>query len=143
VRQDGARHGTVMERLLFDRRAKLVCAGVWGAAWLGVAAALLLPLGFSTPGRSDLAGHFLVFGAMAFGAVGFSRRAGQLACLALATIALGAALEFAQNLVPYRTSEPLDALANCVGALAGYGAALLVLYFVIRPAEPRYGGAVS
>jgi hypothetical protein len=142
VRQDGPRHRVVMERLLFDRRAKLVCAAVWAAAWLGVAAALLLPLGVSAPGRSDLVAHFVLFGAMAFGAVGFSRRAGQLACLALATIALGAALEFAQHLVPYRSSEPLDAVANCMGALAGYGAALLVLYLVIRPAEPRYGGAV-
>jgi VanZ like family len=134
--------GPAMERLLFDRRAKLVCAGLWAAAWLGVAAALLLPLGVSTPGRSDLAGHFLLFGAMAFGAVGFSRRPGQLVCLALATIALGTALEFAQKLVPYRSFDPLDLVANSVGAFAGYGAALLVLYFVIRPAEPRYGGAV-
>ena len=130
-----------MARLLFDQRARLVCAVLWGAAWLGVAAALLLPLGVSTPGRSDLAGHFLLFGAMAFGTVGFSRRPGQLACLALATIALGTALEFAQDLVPYRTFELIDAVANGVGALAGYAAALLVLYFLIRPAEPRYGGA--
>lgn len=130
-----------MERLLFDPRATRVCAALWGAAWLGVAAILLLPLGVSTPGRSDLLGHFLLFGAMAFGAVGFSRRPGQLACLALATIALATALEFAQGLVPYRTFEAIDALANGVGALAGYLAALLVLYYVIRPAEPRYGGA--
>jgi hypothetical protein len=130
-----------MERLLFDPRAKRVCAGLWGAAWLGVAAALLLPLGVSTPGRSDLVGHFLLFGAMAFGAVGFSRRPGQLAYLALATIAFGTALEFAQDLVPSRTFEAIDAVANAIGALAGYAAALLVLYFVIRPAEPRYGGA--
>ena len=130
-----------MERLLFDPRAKRVCAGLWGAAWFGVAAALLLPLGVSTPGRSDLVGHFLLFGAMAFGAVGFSRRPGQLAYLALATIAFGTALEFAQDLVPSRTFEAIDAVANAIGALAGYAAALLVLYFVIRPAEPRYGGA--
>ncbi len=129
-----------MERL-FDRRAKLVCAGVWGAAWLGVAAALLLPAAVSTPGRGDLVAHFLLFGAMAFGAVGFSRRPGQLAGLALATVALGAALEFAQKLVPYRTFDLIDAVANGVGALAGYAAALLVLFYLIRPAEPRYGGA--
>ena len=80
---------------------------------------------------------------MAFGAVGFSRRPGQLACLALATIALGAALEFAQKLVPYRTFDVIDAVANGVGALAGYAAALLVLVLVIRPAAPRYGDAAS
>ena len=77
--------------------------------------------------RTDLVAHFLLFGAMAFGAVGFSRRPGQLACLALATVALGAALEFAQKLVPYRTFDVIDAVANGVGALAGYAAALLVL----------------
>jgi hypothetical protein len=135
--------GLAMERLLFDRRAKVVCAGLWSAGWVGVAAALLLPLGVSTPGRGDLVGHFLLFGAMAFGAVGFSRRPGQLAWLALATIALGTALEFAQNLVPYRSFEAIDAVANGVGALAGYAAALLVLYWVIRPAAPRYGDAPS
>jgi hypothetical protein len=135
------KRGMVMERLLFDRRTKLVCAGLWGMAWLGAAAALLLPLGVSTPGRSDLVGHFMLFGSLAFGAVGFSRQAGQLAWLALTTVALGTALEFAQNLVPYRTFEPIDAVANGVGALAGYGAALLILRFVIRPAELRWSSA--
>ena len=102
----------VMERLLFDRRGQLVCAGLWGAAWLGVAAALLLPAAVGTPHRTDLVAHFLLFGAMAFGAVGFSRRPGQLAWLALATIALGAALEFAQKLVPYRTFDMIDAVGQ-------------------------------
>lgn len=130
-----------MERLLFDHRAKRVCAALWGAAWLGVAAALLLPVNVPAPEGSDLVAHFLLFGAMAFGAVGFSRQPGQLACLALATIAIGTALEFAQGLVPYRTFAPSDAVANGVGALAGYAAALCVLFYVIRPAAPRYGGA--
>jgi hypothetical protein len=133
--------GILMERLLFDRRAKLVCAALWGAAWLGVAAALLMPLGVSTPGRTDLVAHFMLFASLAFGAVSFSRRPGQLAWLALTTIALGTALEFAQNLVPYRSFEPIDVVANGVGALAGYGAALLMLRLVIRPAELRWKGA--
>lgn len=130
-----------MARLLFDRRAKRLFAGLWGAAWIGVAAALLLPLGIPAPAGSDRVAHFLVFGTMAAGAVSFSRHPGQLASLALLTVALGTALEFAQRLVPYRTFEPLDAVANGAGALTGYVAALLVLYFVIRPAEPKYGGA--
>lgn len=130
-----------MARLLFDRRAIRLCAVLWVAAWLGVAAVLLLPLGVPTPGRGDLLGHFLLFGAMAFGAVGFARQPGQLVGLALVTIAGGTALEFGQGLVPYRTFDALDLAANGAGALAGYAAALLVLWYVIRPAAPRYGDA--
>jgi VanZ family protein len=130
-----------MARLLFDRRARLVWAGLWALAWFGVAALLLLPLGVPTPGGSDLFGHFLLYATMAFAAVGFSRRPGQLAWLALLTIAFGAALEYAQGFVSYRTSEIADAMANAIGGLAGYGAALLMLYLVIRPAEPRWPAA--
>jgi hypothetical protein len=131
-----------MERLLFDRRAKLVCAALWGVAWLATAAALLLPMGVAAPGRSDLLAHFLLFGGLAFSALGFSRRAGQLGWLTLTTIVLGMALEFAQHLLPYREFDLLDAVANGGGALAGLGVALLVLYFVIRPAELRWHSAL-
>ena len=130
-----------MERLLFDRRARRVCVAVWLVAWLVAAAALLLPLGISTPDRSDLVVHFMLFASLAFSAIGFSRRPGQLTCLALATIALATTLEFAQKLVPYRTFDLIDAAANGLGAFAGYGAALLVLFLVIRPAQLRWSGA--
>ena len=126
-----------MARLLFDRRARLVCGALWGVAWLVVAALLLMPLGVAGPQGSDRIVHFLVFGAMAFAAVGFSRRPGQLAWLAGLTIALGTALEYAQSFVPYRSPAVADAVANGVGGGVGFAAALLVLYLVIRPAEPR------
>jgi VanZ family protein len=132
-----------MERLLFDRRARPVCVAGWLVAWLVAAAALLLPLGISTPGRSDLVAHFILFASLAFSAIGFSRRPGQLACLALATIALATTLEFAQRLVPYRTIDLIDAVANGLGAFAGYGAALLVLFLVVRPAQLRWSGAAT
>lgn len=127
-----------MARLLLDRKARLVCAGLWGVAWCVVALLLLLPLGVPAPGGSDLIGHFLLFATMASAAVAFSRRPGQLAWLAFATIALGTALEVTQGFVPYRSSEVADAVANGLGGLAGYAVALLVLHFVIRPAEPRF-----
>ena len=130
-----------MERLLFDRRARRICITLWLAAWLVAAALLLLPLGISTPDRSDLVAHFMLFASLAFGAIGFTRRVWQLACLGLATIAFATTLEFAQKLVPYRTFDLIDAVANGLGAFAGYGAALLVLFLVIRPAELRWSGA--
>ena len=126
-----------MARLLFDRKVRLLCALSWGAAWVVVAALLLMPLNVQAPPGSDLVAHFVLFGSMAFAAVGFSHRPGQLAWLALATIALGVGLEYAQGFVPTRYSEAADAMANGVGALFGYAIALLVLYFVIRPADPR------
>ena len=130
-----------MEHLLFDRRAKLVCAALWFVAWLVATGALLLPLGVSTPDRSDLLAHFMLFASLAFGTIGFSRRAGQLTCLALVTMALATTLEFAQKLVPYRTFDPIDLVANGLGALTGYAAALLILFVLIRPAELRWTGA--
>ena len=78
-----------MARLLFDRRARLVCGALWAIAWFGVAALLLLPLGVSTPGGSDLFGHFLLFATMAFAAVGFSRRPGQRVLLGAEFLQLG------------------------------------------------------
>jgi VanZ family protein len=132
-----------MERLLFDRRAKRVCITLWLAAWLVAAALLLLPLGISTPDQSDLVAHFMLFASLAFGAISFTRRVWHLACLGLATIAFATTLEFAQKLVPYRTFDLIDAVANGLGAFAGYGAALLVLFLVIRPAELRWSGAAS
>jgi VanZ like family len=129
-----------MVGLLFDRRAKLVCAGLWGVSWLAVAALLLLPLGgVLVPGGSDLIGHFLVYAAIAFAAVGFARAPAQLAWLAFVTIGLGVTLEYAQGFLPYRSSEIADGVANTLGGLAGYAAALLFLYFVIRPAEHQLG----
>jgi hypothetical protein len=131
-----------MARLLFDRRAKRVCAGLWGVGWLGVAALMLLPLGVAGgPEGGDLIAHFLVFGAMALAAVGFSRSPGQLAWLASLTVALGVGFEYAQSFLPYRSAAIDDAIADALGGLVGYVLALLVLYFVIRPTEPRLAAA--
>jgi hypothetical protein len=132
-----------MLRLMLRPKVRVACGILWGLAWGAIAALLLLPLGAQAPAGSDLVAHFLVFAAMAFAAVGFSRRPGQLAVLALGTFAGGMALEFAQRLLPYRSFELSDLAADGLGAIAGYAAALLVLYFVIRPAEPSLQGAAS
>ena len=111
-------------------------AALWALAWLGVAVLLLSPLSAAGPTHSDLVAHFLLFGGMAFATVSFSHRAGQLAGLTLATVAGATALEFAQQLVPYRTFDLTDAAANALGATSGYALALVVLLLWIRPADP-------
>ena len=113
--------------------------GLWCVAWLVVAALLLAPL--SSPvdvSHADLVAHFLLFGCLAFGAVGFSHSGAELTLLLLVTIAGGIALEFAQGQVPYRTFDILDMAANSLGAMVGYGAALTVLQLVIRPAADAH-----
>ena len=127
-----------MQRLL-DPRMRSILFGLWCAGWLVVAVLLLMPLrdppGFS---HADLIAHFLLFGTLAFSAVGFSRRGMELTFLAMATVAGGVALEFAQGLVPSRTFDILDMGANTLGAMVGYAGALSVLLLVVRPmAEAR------
>ena len=98
-----------MTRLLFDRRVRLLCALSWCGAWAIVAALLLMPLDVPAPPGSDLVAHSFLFGTMAFAAVGFSRRPGQLVWLALVTIVLGILLEYAQEFVPTRYTEAASA----------------------------------
>lgn len=76
----------------------------------------------------------MLFGGMALGAISFCHHPGQLTLLTVITIAIGTMLEFAQGLVPYRTFDLHDALANALGAGAGFLAALVILYSVVRPA---------
>ena len=121
----------------FAAKIRPLLAALWATAWVGVAALLLLPMPVAAPDRSDLVAHFLLFAGMAFGAIGFSRRARQLAGLALLTIAGGTALELAQQLVAYRSFDPVDAAANVLGALSGYALAVIVLVLWLRPAEPE------
>jgi VanZ family protein len=104
--------------------------------WIVVAVLMLAPISPPGPPGSDLFAHVMLFGVMAFAAVTFCHHAGGLFVLALATVAAGSALEFAQGLVPYRSFDLLDMLADAIGAGFGYAAALIVLYLAIRPAAP-------
>ena len=123
-----------MDRL-FDPRTRRTFATLWALAWIGVAVLLLAPLPAPGPARSDLVAHFLLFGGMAFTTVTFSHRAGQLVGLTLATVAGATALELAQELVPYRTFDLIDAAANALGVSLGFALALTVLLLWIHPAD--------
>jgi VanZ family protein len=126
-----------MQRL-FHPKVKLTFFLMWCLAWLVVAALLLAPLP-STSAKSAALAHAVLFGGMALGAVTFCHHPGQLTLLTLLTIAGGTALEFAQGLVPYRTFDLHDAVANVLGATCGYLAALAILYSVVRPAASAAG----
>jgi VanZ family protein len=132
-------------QLLFDRRGRRILFGLWCLGWLVTVALMLTPLRSPMPvSHADLVAHFAAFAALAFGAVGFSRRGTELTLLAAVTIAGGVALEFAQGLVPSRTFDILDMGANTLGAMVGYAGALTLLLLVIRPAaEARAKGAAE
>ena len=123
-----------MDRL-FLPRTRLMFGALWAIAWLVVTVLMLMPVPGGVPEGTDKVVHFLLFAGMAFGALSFSQRAGQLAGLGLLTIAGGTGLEFAQRLVDYRTFDLVDAVANALGASSGYAVALTVLLLWLRPAE--------
>jgi VanZ family protein len=110
---------------------------LWCAGWLVVSGLLLLPVRVPAAIGSDLVAHFALFAAMAFATVTFCHDPLRLTGLAVLTLAGGTMLEVAQGLVPYRTFDLVDAIANTIGVGVGYLAALVVLYLVIRPTRPR------
>ena len=95
---------------------------VW--AGLAVLAALTIALGSLTPGAEmpdslpwDKANHFLGYGGLA-GLVGLAGIAARPAFIGV--VAYGVAIELAQLPVPGRLGgDPLDMLANTLGALLG------------------------
>jgi hypothetical protein len=95
----------------------LMIGTFWGELLPGSSAVL------SLVGRlSDKLVHFSSYTLLAFiPAVGFRRSTGT-AC-ALAMIPAGVALEYLQRLVPGRSFEIADMIANTLGVLTGLGAA--------------------
>lgn len=117
-------------------RFRRVCASLWALAWLAVAGLMLMPLpSLPTPDRTDLLVHFAIFGILSSTTVSFCHRAGRLTSLAAATAVGATGLELAQTLVPYRSFDLVDMLANVTGIAVGYALALLVLQRVVRPGE--------
>jgi hypothetical protein len=103
---------------------------LWILAIAGVITGELLP-GDSAPmqwigaaGVSDKVLHSAAYTLLAFIPVfGFRLRAGLIS--AAVTVLLGVALEFAQALVPGRSYEVADMVANALGVGAGIGLGLL------------------
>jgi hypothetical protein len=109
-------------------------AAVFQAVWLAALAATvvgeLLP-GNSTAMRwvgathiNDKTLHFTAYAVLAFIPV-FGFRIGRGIPVAASMIVLGVVLEFAQRLVPFRSFEVGDMMANALGVLSGMLLALV------------------
>ena len=117
--------------------------GLWLALWLlgwGLCVVLSLMPAVDLPGpaHSDKIGHFLAYFMLTAWAVWTfrSRRAHLLAALAL--VALGVAMEFAQaNLTRVRLGDVRDALANTLGVAVGLSLTFTPLQFLLERVDRK------
>ena len=94
---------------------------LWWLAVLGtIVVCLIPPPPIPLPENSDKVEHFLAYFLLASSAVQIYQRRAALILAAVGLIALGIGIEFAQGaLTVNRMADPMDALANSVGVLAG------------------------
>ena len=94
---------------------------LWWLAVLGTLVVCLIPPpSIPLPENSDKVEHFLAYFLLAASAVQIYQRRGALVWAAIGLVALGIGIEFAQGaLTVNRMADPMDALANSVGVLAG------------------------
>ena len=118
-----------MTALLDIRR---LAHALWLTALVVVVAASLAPAAvaahvpLAAAHLSDKDAHFLGYVLLAFFPVLACRRTLLGVLFASAAIPLGVALEFAQRLIPGRSFEPRDMLANTLGVCAGLALAALL-----------------
>lgn len=85
----------------------------------------------------DKLGHFMAFAALAFSAyLSFPSSRGMRTALLLGLLAYGALIEVLQLLVPGRSAEWGDWLADGIGMVFGTGLAACVFRFGQRPRKP-------
>jgi VanZ family protein len=100
--------------------------GLWIAAIVALIVVCLVPLDSlpPLPENSDKLEHLMGYFALSAAAVQLfgSRRALSLAAMGL--IALGVGVEIAQSFTAYRSSDPVDALANTLGVVLGMATVL-------------------
>ncbi|HZN99801.1 MAG TPA: VanZ family protein [Burkholderiales bacterium] len=106
------------------RKAGIAAGWAWAAAivWLSLTPS---PLEVDLQ-HGDKIGHFVAYGWLMFWFSQFYQQRRSRIAYALAFIAMGVALEFAQGQLGYRTFEVFDMYANALGVLLGWAAALLV-----------------
>lgn len=94
---------------------------LWWLAVLGTLVVCLIPPpSIPLPENSDKVEHFLAYFLLAASAVQIYQRRAALVWAAVGLVALGIGIELAQGaLTVNRMADPMDALANSVGVLAG------------------------
>ena len=127
--------------MLRDFARPRLWAGLWAFGWvLAIALSLVRPpsIGLDVP-DSDKLGHLLAYATLSAWAVMlFATRRGWLLA-ALALVALGIGLEFAQGaLTDYRLRDPRDALANTLGVLLGLGVAMTRMQGWLQSLDRRW-----
>lgn len=70
--------------------------------------------------EGDKLGHLAAYGTLMFWFAQLHRRPGARLACAIAFVALGVSLEFAQRLTDYRVFEYADMVANAAGVMAGW-----------------------
>jgi VanZ family protein len=113
------------------RRKALIALG-----WAWVAAIVWLSVTPSPPKvdfpESDKAGHFIAYGSLMFWfAMLYAKRNVRLA-YAAGFVAMGIGLEFVQSTLGYRTYEVFDMVANTIGVLLGWAAAMALPRIRVR-----------
>ena len=95
--------------------------------WTMIAAVVWLSLTPAPPevdfAQSDKVGHLLSYAVLAFWFSQLYDGARRLFYL-IGFVAMGLTLEFAQGALGYRTLDAMDMIANALGVLLGWGAAL-------------------
>ena len=100
--------------------------GLWIAAIVALVVICLVPLDSlpPLPENSDKVEHLLGYFLLAAAAVQVFGSRQALSMAAVGLVALGIGVEIAQGLTAYRSTDPVDALANTLGVLLGMATAL-------------------
>lgn len=103
------------------RRAYLAAGWAWAAAIVWLSLTPSQPTIDVTHG--DKAGHFFAYAVLMFW---FAQLYTRRVFFAVGFVAMGIALEFAQDATGYRSFDLGDMAANALGVLAGWAAALIL-----------------
>lgn len=113
---------------------------LWALAVMGVIVVCLIPPPPlpSLPENGDKAEHLIAYFLLSASAVQLFRRGRALLAVALALVAMGVCIEFAQGaLTDTRSADPFDALANTLGVGIGLATAFTPLRDLLLRLQPR------